>query len=146
MEGLESECRSQDMKSPKLLSTTLIALSALAVLMAFALTVALPYLLRASAFVSHASGDLDQFSALSPIDAHVHIFKNDPAFGTFLSRMNLRILNICVVDKHDRGYEEAAPQHRTAREILHSTEGRAAWYAPLWTRWTSISQDSLSNG
>jgi hypothetical protein len=29
---------------------------------------------------------------------------------------------------------------------LHSTEGRAAWYAPLWTRWTSISQDSLSNG
>jgi len=125
MEHLEPECRSQDMKSPKLSSTTLI-LSVLAILLAFAITVAL-YLLRASAFVSTASGDLDQFSALSPIDAHAHVFKNDPAFGTFLKQMNLRILDICVVDKHDRGYEEAAPEHRTAREIFHSTGGRAAW-------------------
>ena len=71
--------------------------------------------------------DLTGFSGLAPIDVHGHVFKNDPAFAAMLKRLNLRILDVCVVDKHDRGYEEAAPQNRTAREIMHSTSGRAAW-------------------
>ena len=71
--------------------------------------------------------DLTGFSALAPIDVHAHVFKNDPAFAAMLRRLNLRILDVCVVDKHDRGYEEAPPQNRTAREIMHSTSGRAAW-------------------
>jgi len=71
--------------------------------------------------------DLRAFSALAPIDAHAHVFKNDPAFAAMLERLNLRILDICVVDKHDRGFEEAAPQNQKAREILHSTHGRSAW-------------------
>jgi predicted TIM-barrel fold metal-dependent hydrolase len=36
-------------------------------------------------------------------------------------------VNICVVDKYDRGFEEAEPQHKTAREVFRGTEGRAAW-------------------
>jgi hypothetical protein len=71
--------------------------------------------------------DLKAFSVLSPIDAHAHVFKNDPAFAAMLERLNLRILDVCVVDKHDRGYEEALPQNRKAREIMHSTHGRSAW-------------------
>jgi len=71
--------------------------------------------------------DLTKFSALGPIDAHAHAFKDDPAFAAMLKRLNLRVLDICVVDKHDRGYEEAAPQNRKARAILHSTGGRSAW-------------------
>lgn len=71
--------------------------------------------------------DLTGFSALAPIDVHAHVFKNDPAFAAMLKRLNLRILDVCVVDKHDRGYEEAAPQNRMAREIMQSTSGRAAW-------------------
>jgi predicted TIM-barrel fold metal-dependent hydrolase len=84
-------------------------------------------------FLSGAEGgpepaiDLTGFSALAPIDVHAHAFKNDPAFAAMLKRLNLRILDVCVVDKHDRGYEEAAPQNRMAREIMHSTSGRAAW-------------------
>ena len=74
-----------------------------------------------------ATSDLTAFSALAPIDAHAHVFKNDPAFAAMLQRLNLRILDICVVDKHDRGFEEAAPQNQKAREIMHSTHGRAAW-------------------
>jgi hypothetical protein len=105
---------------------TAIAAAVLAVLMGLALTPGADSL-RVSASGPVASFNLDKFSALSPIDSHAHVFKNNPAFGTFLRRLNLRILNICVVDKHDRGYEEAAPQHQTAREILHSTGGRAAW-------------------
>jgi hypothetical protein len=71
--------------------------------------------------------DLTGFSALEPIDVHAHVFKNDPAFVAMLKRLNLRILDVCVVDKHDRGYEEAAPQNEKAREIMQSTGGRAAW-------------------
>jgi len=105
---------------------TTFAAAVLAVLMGLALTAGADSL-RVSASGPVASFNLEKFSALSPIDSHAHVFKNDPTFGTFLRRLNLRILNICVVDKHDRGYEEAAPQHQTAREILHSTGGRAAW-------------------
>jgi hypothetical protein len=72
-------------------------------------------------------GDLSGFSALAPIDVHAHAFINDPAFAALLERLNLHILNICVVVQHGRGYDEAAPLNRTAREILHSTGGRAAW-------------------
>jgi len=71
--------------------------------------------------------DLAGFSALAPIDAHTHVFKDDPAFAALLKRLNLRILNICVVDKHGRGYEEAAPQNQKARKIRHSTGSLAAW-------------------
>ena len=77
--------------------------------------------------VPSPASDLSGFSALAPIDAHAHVFVNDPAFVAFLKRLNLHILNICVVVQHGRGYDEAAPPNRTAREILHSTEGRAAW-------------------
>ena len=56
--------------------------------------------------------DLTAFSALAPIDAHAHVFKNDPAFTEMLKRLNLHIMDVCVVDKHDRGYEE----------IMHSTK------------------------
>ncbi len=67
------------------------------------------------------------FSALAPIDAHAHVFKDDPVFAAFLVKMNLRILDICVVDKHDRGYEEAGPQNEMARRIMKRTRGRSAW-------------------
>src|SRR5271157_3952198 len=80
-----------------------------------------------SASEEQPATDLRAFSALAPIDAHAHVFKNDPAFAAMLERLNLRILDICVVDKHDRGFEEAAPQNQKAREILHSTHGRSAW-------------------
>jgi hypothetical protein len=77
--------------------------------------------------VPFPAGDLSGFSALAPIDAHAHAFVNDPAFAAMLTRLNLRILNICVVSRHGRGYDEAAKPNQTAREILHSTGGRAAW-------------------
>ena len=59
--------------------------------------------------------------ALAPIDVHAHVFKNDPAFAAMLKRLKLRILDVCVVDKHDRGYEEATPQNQKAQEIMHSS-------------------------
>ena len=45
--------------------------------------------------------DFAGFSALAPIDAHVHLYKDDPAFGALMQRLNLRVLDICVIDDRD---------------------------------------------
>src|SRR5256885_6059921 len=47
-----------------------------------------------------AAADLASFSAMAPIDAHVHLYKDDPDFGAFLKRLNLRVLDIIVIDEH----------------------------------------------
>jgi len=64
---------------------------------------------------------------LDRIDAHAHLFNTSPAIYRMLDRLNLRIVNICVVDKYDPGFEEAEPQHETARQVFSGTNGRAAW-------------------
>ena len=74
------------------------------------------------------SPDAATLSAIGPrIDAHAHVFNADPRFLAMLERLDVRLLNICVVDKHDRGYEEADPQHASATLVFRASRGRAAW-------------------
>jgi hypothetical protein len=68
-----------------------------------------------------------RLGSLLPVDAHTHVFNAAPQFLTMLERLNVRLVNICVVDKHDRGYEEAAPQHERALEVFRASRGRVAW-------------------
>jgi len=80
-----------------------------------------------------AIGEINAEETQSPspdferIDAHVHVFTNSPAFLGLLNRLNVRVLNICVVDKYDRGYEEATLQHDRARDLFRAGKGRVAW-------------------
>ena len=74
-----------------------------------------------------AAADLANFSALAPIDAHVHLYNDDPAFGAFLGRLNLRILNICVIDDRDPYAKGLEPQRSDALKVVHSTAGRAVF-------------------
>jgi predicted TIM-barrel fold metal-dependent hydrolase len=67
------------------------------------------------------------FESLEPIDGHVHVFATVPAFFEMLNRRHLRVVNICVVDKYDRGYEEAEPQHAKAREVFRASQEQVAW-------------------
>ena len=67
------------------------------------------------------------FRSMAPIDAHVHVFNTSARFDEMLRRLNLRVVNICVVDKYERGYEDAATQHTRALEVFRATHGRAAW-------------------
>jgi hypothetical protein len=76
---------------------------------------------------SSPAGDVASFSAIAPIDVHAHVFANNAAVVALLKRLNVHILNICVVTQHGRGYDEAAPLNRTAREFRQSSEGREAW-------------------
>ena len=61
------------------------------------------------------------------IDAHAHVFQAAPQFYEMLQRLDLRIVNICVVDKYERGYEEADPQHAKALEVFRGSRGRTLW-------------------
>ena len=65
----------------------------LAVLMVLALSLGSGRLSEAQAGPPPA-GDPASFSVLAPIDAHAHLYKDDPAFGTLMQRLNLRILDI----------------------------------------------------
>jgi len=70
--------------------------------------------------------DLAAFSALAPIDAHVHLYKDDPAFATLMQRLNLRALNICVIDDRDPFFKGLEPQRGEALKVRQMTGGRAA--------------------
>jgi len=72
-----------------------------------------------------APADLAGFSSLAPIDTHVHLYKDDPAFGTFLDRLNLRILDICVIDDRDPYAKGLEPQRSDVLKVVHTTHGRA---------------------
>ena len=70
--------------------------------------------------------DLAGFSAVAPIDAHVHLYKDDPAFGALLQRLNLRVLDICVIDDRDPYAKGLEPQRTDVLKVVRSTHGRAA--------------------
>jgi predicted TIM-barrel fold metal-dependent hydrolase len=68
---------------------------------------------------------LEAFAEMNPIDAHIHIYKDDPAFAALLQRLNLRILDICVIDDRDPFFKALEPQRADVLKLAHSTAGRA---------------------
>jgi predicted TIM-barrel fold metal-dependent hydrolase len=63
------------------------------------------------------------------IDAHAHVFVEAPEVLRLLERLNVTAVNICVVDRYDKGYETVAPQHRMARHLAGVSGGRLPWIA-----------------
>jgi len=97
---------------------------------AFVLVVLCVCLIAASrqSGVSVKSGEIETALArLSPIDAHAHVYNSSPRFSQLLDRLNMRLVNICVVDLHDPGFEKAEPQHAKALELFRQSRGRWAW-------------------
>ncbi len=70
---------------------------------------------------------LEAWARLNPIDAHVHVYKNDPAFQLLLQRLRLGLLNICVIDDREAGYEGLEPQRGQILSVSRSSAGRAAF-------------------
>jgi len=69
--------------------------------------------------------DLAAFSAIAPIDTHIHVYKDDPAFGALMQRLNLRGLNICVIDDRDPFFKGLEPQRGDEFKVRKITGGRA---------------------
>src|SRR5258706_8661479 len=66
-------------------------------------------------------------SGLARIDVHTHVFNPTPAFYALLNRLNLRVLNICVLDKHESNYLNLNEQQTAAIKAFRTSQGRAAW-------------------
>ena len=69
---------------------------------------------------------LQPFAALHPIDAHVHVFKKDPAFQAMLQRLNLKLLNILVMDDTLPYRKQLQPQIDDSVALTHSSDGHIA--------------------
>ena len=65
--------------------------------------------------------------ALGRIDAHAHFFAEARPVLDLLDRLNLTAVNVCVVDRYDKGYETVEPQQRDGAP---PREGRAAAACP----------------
>jgi hypothetical protein len=70
---------------------------------------------------------LKGFAALHPIDAHVHVFKTDPAFQAMLERLNLKLLNILVMDDTLSYRKQLQPQVDEALNLMRSSHGHIAF-------------------
>jgi predicted TIM-barrel fold metal-dependent hydrolase len=93
--------------------------------------VKLPHVLLAApqskAAASDESALLKDFAQIGPIDAHVHIYKDDPALNALIERLNLRAVNICVIDDRDPDFRDLEPQRTAVLQIRKSTQGRIAF-------------------
>ena len=106
-------------------------------LLSLATTVLTVLILLASVLLSGSSygtnpalppaADLASFSALAPIDAHVHLYKDDPAFARLMDRLKLHVLDICVIDDRDPDYSGLEPQRSEVLKVRERTGGRAAF-------------------
>jgi len=74
---------------------------------------------------SPPAGGLAGFAALAPIDAHIHIYKDDPALGALMQQLNLHILNVLVIDDRDPYAKGIEPQRADALQFGRSTGGRS---------------------
>ena len=70
---------------------------------------------------------LHGFAALHPIDVHVHVFKTDPAFQNMLEKLNLKLLNILVMDDTLSYRKQLQPQIDDALALMRSSQGRIAF-------------------
>src|SRR5436309_13284539 len=64
---------------------------------------------------------------VAPVDAHAHIFFDDGHMRDTLQRLNLRIVDVTVVDPYARGYEAVEPQEREVLAVVRGANGRAFW-------------------
>jgi Amidohydrolase len=82
----------------------------------------------ASARAKSASDEvaLRGFAAIHPIDVHVHVFKTDPVFQKMLERLNLKLMNILVVDDSSPHRKQLQGQIDDAQALVRSSHGHVA--------------------
>ncbi len=83
-------------------------------------------LASAAAKSSDDAAALRAFAAIDPIDVHVHVFKVDPAFQKMLERLNLKLMNILVVDDTNPHRKQLQSQIDDAMALVRSSHGHVA--------------------
>jgi predicted TIM-barrel fold metal-dependent hydrolase len=85
-----------------------------------------PIFASAPANSTDEDGALGAFAAIHPIDVHVHVFKTDSIFQKMLEGLNLKLLDILVMDDSDPNRKQLRPQIDNALELVHSSGGHIA--------------------
>ncbi len=70
---------------------------------------------------------LKDFARIEPIDTHTHIYKDDPELNRLIQDLNLRAVNICVIDDRDPDFKGLEPQRTEVLKVRKSTGGRVAF-------------------
>jgi predicted TIM-barrel fold metal-dependent hydrolase len=70
-------------------------------------------------------GALTQLAAVGPIDTHLHAYQDVPEVADFFSHLNLRALNVLLIDDRDRFAKSMEPQWTDALAVRRATGGRA---------------------
>jgi predicted TIM-barrel fold metal-dependent hydrolase len=68
---------------------------------------------------------LSQLAAIEPIDTHVHAYQEVAAVADLFSRLNLRALNVLLIDDRDPFAKSMEPQWTDALAVHRLTKGRA---------------------
>jgi predicted TIM-barrel fold metal-dependent hydrolase len=85
-----------------------------------------PTTLSAPAKASDEQRALRAFASIHPIDVHVHVFKTDPAFQKMLERLNVKLLNILVIDDTLSYRKRLQPQVDDALALVRLSRGHIA--------------------
>jgi predicted TIM-barrel fold metal-dependent hydrolase len=91
--------------------------------------------------------DLADFAAVEPVDVHVHVYKDDPSFAAMVKSLNLRLLNICVIDDRDPFFKGLEPQRGDELKVRQSTDGRAAFcttFSPYGFEQPGFKEETIS--
>jgi predicted TIM-barrel fold metal-dependent hydrolase len=97
-----------------------------------ALAITLPALAQAPTTTSAAAKPSDEeaalqaFAAIHPIDVHVHVFKTDPTFQKMIERLNLKLLDILVMDDTLPYRKQLQPQVDDGEALVRSSQGHIA--------------------
>ena len=79
------------------------------------------------AYSDIAHGDpIKMLASLEPIDAHAHIYMDDPSVTEMLSRFNMHFLDILVIDDRDSYFKELEPQFGQAMSVVRSNKARVS--------------------
>jgi hypothetical protein len=71
--------------------------------------------------------ELKEFTALEPIDAHTHVYRNDAAFSAMLQQLHLHVLDVLVVDVNDdANHRTFEPLKQSAWQFVSSNPGHAS--------------------
>ena len=69
---------------------------------------------------------LKAFAAIQPLDVHLHVFKTDQKFPVLFERLNLKLMNILVVEDALSYRKQLEPQITEAIALARSSRGHIA--------------------
>jgi predicted TIM-barrel fold metal-dependent hydrolase len=79
---------------------------------------------QAGAGHADAVSAMKGLAALEPIDAHAHMFREDPAVLAFMKQMHMRVLDIYVMESRE---DPLQPMRVQGRAMLGFGQGHVAW-------------------